>query len=148
MNMELSSIGIDSNLMSNEIEERVTKEDFSFYLKNMREFLGMSKKDFAESLKIPQTSYYTYEKGKTLPSNWERIQERIQLLVKKKSTKIQNKEEFYSCLNPPLEEKILGLHYEGKNIVQISLKLSLDEKLIEDFLLSRELTPIYFKMYD
>lgn len=144
--MEMENIEED---ISMELEnEKITKDEFAYYLTSMRGYLGMSKKDFAASLKIPQTSYYTYEQGKSLPSNWQKVKSRVRQLVKNKSKLIKEKEALNSMLNTVLEERILELHRNGKNTVQIGLNLSIDETIVYKYLKSKDLTPKLYKLYD
>ena len=123
--------------------EKPDKTEFSYYLLSMREYLGVSKEDFSKSLNINPRTYYSYESGRSIPGNWSEILGKIQSLVKIKSAKIRDKEDFNSVLNSSLEAEILLLHDEGKNIVQIGIELSLSEELVEKYLLSKGLNPLY-----
>lgn len=126
--------------------EKPDKIEFSYYLISMREYLGFSKEDFSLNLGINPRTYYSYESGRSVPGNWSEILSKIQDLVKIKSAKIRDKEDFNSVLNSSLESEIILLHEEGKNIVQIGIQLSLCEELVEKYLLSKGLNPLYYNL--
>lgn len=66
------------------LDADLTAEDVSFYLRNMREFLGLNKKEFADKIGVIVRTYYAYEEGRNMPKRWLPIKNRINILVREK----------------------------------------------------------------
>lgn len=55
------------NLVKISQEEEVTREEFAFYVKSLRESLDLNIEQLAEKLQKPTTSIRNYETGKQIP---------------------------------------------------------------------------------
>lgn len=56
-------------------------QEYSFYLKSMRESCGMSARAFCKALGVTTTSYTNYEHGKVLPRNLDNFHRNLNKVV-------------------------------------------------------------------
>lgn len=127
-----------------EEDEKITPEEFGFYLVSMREVIGITQYEMADILEYNKNTYNSYEKGKRIPKDWENVMKNLQLLVKEHISKQRQFDNFKINIDFKLGLEIIDLHEQGKNIVQIGIKLDLDECLVESFLLERNYEPRQF----
>lgn len=129
----------------NQIEEEMTAEEFGAFLVFMREKIGINQYDMAELLGYNKNTYNAYENGKRIPRAWVEVEKKIRELVKEDI--VQKREAGLSSfkdINQEISDGILKMHYKGKNVVQIGIFYSLDEAVVFEFLLSKDLMPIDF----
>lgn len=126
-------------------EDEMTKEEFSYFLINMREALGVTQSKMAELLGCNQNAFNAYEKAKRLPKKWHEIQVKVQKLVKE-HREANRGIEFKQHINNDLLSQIVELHNKGKNHVQIGIHLDLDEDLVIAELLKAGYEPLLFTL--
>ena len=123
----------------------ISKDEFSYFLINMRENLELNQSEMAEKLGINKNSYNAFENGKRLPKNWSVIKDKVNYLVKNYAT--ENRGYIHKkYINDEMSNNILKLHNRGKNIVQIGIELELDEEKVYDFLVANDLEPIEYTL--
>lgn len=129
----------------NEMEEKMTAEEFGEFLMYMREMLGFSQKEMSDLLGVKSTTYNAYEKGKRLPKNWESVERLLKDKVCEHVKKLRETPDYVKEITEELGKKIIEMHKRGKNIVQIGTRLDIDEEEVEKFLKERGYEPIpYF----
>lgn len=133
----------ESETFFEEEDEVPTIEEFSFYLTNIREILGLTRLDMAALLNCKKNSYYNYEQGKNFPRNWKKYQEFLNGYVKEYFKKLRE-EPTYNTITEALGEEIIAMHLKQYNVVQIGMKLDIEETEVADYLREHNYEPISF----
>ena len=145
LNLVELSEGIETADLGHEYEEEaLTAEEFAEFLKYNREVLGYKQCDMADALGVNKNSYNAFERAKRMPKSWEALVEQVRIMVKAKQRSIRNGEDFKSSLTSDLKKEILGMHGRGLNIVQISVRVGVEETIIRQYLNSKGLTPVIY----
>lgn len=156
INLNFNPIAVDMDYSTDSLLEEpevlcdskfseISKDEFSYFLINMRENLELNQSEMAEKLGINKNSYNAFENGKRLPKNWSVIKDKVNYLVKNYAS--ENRGFIHKkYINEEMSNNILKLHNRGKNIVQIGIELELDEEKVYDFLIENGFEPIEYTL--
>lgn len=143
--VELSD-GIEAAELGHEYEdESLTPEEFAEFLILNREVLGYRQCQMAEILGVNKNAYNAYERAKRIPKNWEVLLEKVRILVKDKQRSVRLGDDYSSFVSVSMKEKMIEMHRMGRNIVQISIELGIDEGEVSDLLKSAGYTPNVYR---
>lgn len=143
--VELSE-GIEAAELGHEYEdESLTPEEFAEFLILNREVLGYRQCQMAEILGVNKNAYNAYERAKRIPKNWEVFLEKVRILVKDKQRSVRMGEEYSNFVSDSMKESMIEMHRMGRNIVQISIELGIEEGTVRDMLISAGYTPTVYR---
>lgn len=136
----------DENILNDGNNLVMTSEEFGYFLLKMREKIGINQFEMAELVGYNKNSYNAFEKGKKLPRHWQKVETKVKDIVNEylNETRYLNEDDFDKINTLFKEEAVLDMHYKGKNVVQIGMKLNFDEEDVFNFLMKKDLVPLLF----
>ena len=142
--VELSE-GIEAAELGHEYEdESLTAEEFAEFLILNRDVLGYRQCQMADILGVNKNAYNSYERAKRIPKNWEVLIEKIRILVKDKQRSVRVGEDYVNFVSESMKEKMVEMHRVGRNVIQISIELGIEEKEVRKYLTSVGHTPTVY----